>query len=130
MKIGFIGTGVMGSAMIGHLMNAGFEVNIYTRTKSKAEELLKNGAIWQDTPKKVAENSDVVITIVGYPSDVEEVYFGKDSIIEGIKAGSIVVDMTTSTPTLAKKIYEEFKKIGYKIVLHDFVWQLRSDKFE
>ncbi|MCZ0702714.1 3-hydroxyisobutyrate dehydrogenase [Natronobacillus azotifigens] len=104
--IGFIGTGVMGKSMAQNLINAGYEVHIYTRTKAKAETLLQAGATWHDHVASLAHVSDIVITIVGYPSDVEEVYFGSDGIIENAKAGSYLIDMTTSKPTLAKKIAE------------------------
>ena len=76
-KIGFIGLGVMGGAMAEHLLEAGFELTVYNRTKKKAETLLSKGAKWADTPAAAAKNSDVVITMVGYPEDVEEVYLGK-----------------------------------------------------
>src|SRR4051795_10506783 len=105
--IGFIGTGVMGKSMASHLLSAGFPMIVYNRSKEKAEELLQKGAIWVSTPMEVAQQANVIFTIVGYPKDVEEVYLGKQGIIANANAGSYVVDMTTSTPTLAKKIYEE-----------------------
>lgn len=111
MKIGFIGTGVMGASMVKHLLEAGYEVHVYNRTKEKTDALVEKGAIWQDTPREIAEVSDVIFTIVGYPKDVEEVYFGKDGIFEGLSAGKIIIDMTTSTPALAVKIAEEAEKI-------------------
>ena len=83
-KIGFIGTGVMGSSMVKHLLNAGYLVTVYNRTKEKAQAVIDAGAIWANTPKEVANQSDVVLTIVGYPTDVEEVYFGEDGIFEGL----------------------------------------------
>ena len=103
-KIGFIGTGIMGAAMAGHLMKAGFEVSVYNRTKSKAEGLLAQGAKWCATAGECAENQDVVITIVGYPKDVEETYLGKDGIVAKAAPGTYLVDMTTSSPVLAEKI--------------------------
>ncbi len=112
MKIGFIGTGVMGRSMINHLINGGHELYIYTRTKSKAIPLLASGATWCDTPKEVALQTDVIITIVGYPKDVEAIYFGENSISEGLSAGMIVIDMTTSTPDLAIKIAQTFKQLN------------------
>lgn len=108
--IGFIGLGVMGKSMALNLMQKGYRLNVYTRTKEKAGELLEKGAHWQNTPKEIAENAEIIITMVGYPRDVEGVYFGKDGIFSVAKEGTIVIDMTTSTPTLAKKIYEEGKK--------------------
>ena len=76
--IGFIGTGVMGKSMAGHLLKAGYPVYVHTRTKEKATELLDKGAVWAATTKEIAENANVIITIVGYPSDVEEVYLGEN----------------------------------------------------
>lgn len=102
--VGFIGTGVMGKSMAGHLMNAGYPVHVYTRTKEKADELLQKGAVWTDTPKEIATNCDVIITMVGYPKDVEEIYLGADGLIAHAKEGSYLIDMTTSSPQLAQKI--------------------------
>lgn len=105
-NIGFIGTGVMGSGIINNLLNENYNINVYTRTKSKALPLVEKGANWLDTPKDVALNSDVIITMVGFPQDVEKVYFSEDGIFAGISANKIIVDMTTSKPSLAKKIGE------------------------
>ncbi len=105
--IGFVGTGVMGKSMAGHLLRAGYQVLVFNRTKARAEELIQMGAVWQDTVAELAARSNVIITMVGYPKDVEEVYFGKDGIISHAKSGSYLVDMTTSAPALAKKIYDE-----------------------
>src|SRR5690606_13698101 len=110
--IGFIGIGVMGKSMVRNLLKEGYSVFVYTRTKEKAEDLLNEGAEWKATPKEVAESSDVIITMVGYPHDVESVYFDADGIFSGAGKGKVVIDMTTSTPTLAKKIFEEAKKLG------------------
>ncbi|MBD8005699.1 NAD(P)-dependent oxidoreductase [Bacillus norwichensis] len=110
-KIGFIGIGVMGNSMVRNLMGNGYPVFIYTRTKEKAEDLLSEGASWKPSPKEIAEEADIIITMVGYPYDVEHVYFGKDGIFEGGAKGKVVIDMTTSTPTLAKQIFEEAKKL-------------------
>jgi 3-hydroxyisobutyrate dehydrogenase len=110
--IGFIGTGVMGKSMAGHLMNAGYAVTLFTRTKAKADDLVKKGAAWSDSVREVAQKADVIFTIVGYPGDVEEVYLGEDGIIANGKSGSYLIDMTTSTPSLAKKIYEQAKARG------------------
>ena len=104
-KVGFIGTGIMGAAMAGHLMDAGFSVSVYNRTKSKAQALIERGAKWCDTISECATGQDVVITIVGYPKDVEQVYLGAGGIIESAKAGAYLVDMTTSSPILAEKIF-------------------------
>jgi 3-hydroxyisobutyrate dehydrogenase len=104
MKIGWIGTGVMGSSMAGHLQQAGHELYVFNRTKGKAQGLLDRGASWCDTPAKVASNSEIVFTIVGLPSDVEEVYLGEVGIFAGEGPCKIVVDMTTSRPSLAQEI--------------------------
>lgn len=105
--IGFVGTGVMGKSMAGHLLSAGYQVLVFNRTKAKAEELIEKGAIWQDTVAELAARSNVIITLVGYPKDVEEVYLGKAGIIGHAKSGSYIVDMTTSAPGLAKEIYDQ-----------------------
>ncbi|WP_407933961.1 NAD(P)-dependent oxidoreductase [Aquibacillus rhizosphaerae] len=102
--IGFIGTGVMGKSMASNLLLAGYKVNIYTRTKSKANLLLEHGAVWKDSVADLTVGSDVIITIVGYPNDVEEVYLGDNGIIKNAKSGTIAIDMTTSSPKLAEKI--------------------------
>lgn len=109
--IGFIGTGVMGQGMVSNLLQNGYQVNVYNRTRSKAEPLIEKGAIWRDTPQKVAENVDVTITIVGYPDDVEAVYL-KDGILDAAAEGAIVIDMTTSSPQLAESIAEAARKKG------------------
>jgi len=109
-KIGWIGVGVMGSSMCGHLIDKGFTATVYTRTKSKADDLLAKGATWAATPKEVAEQSDVVFAIVGFPSDVREVMLGADGALAGCKSGNILVDMTTSEPSLAVEIAEAAKK--------------------
>ncbi|WP_010651784.1 NAD(P)-dependent oxidoreductase [Oceanobacillus massiliensis] len=105
--IGFVGTGVMGKSMAANLMNEGYSVNVYTRTREKAQDLLTNGAKWMDTVAELASASDVIITMVGYPSDVEEVYYGEQGILENARTGTFAVDMTTSKPALAKDIHEK-----------------------
>jgi len=110
--IGFIGIGVMGRSMAGHLLNAGYPLHVHNRTQAKAQDLLDKGAQWQDSPGKVAAVSDVIITIVGFPNDVEAVYLGDDGILTNAKAGSTVIDMTTSCPDLAQKIAEQAKTKG------------------
>ncbi len=104
-RIGWIGTGVMGGAMCGHCMRKGFSATIHTRTREKAAALLEKGASWADSPRAVAEASDVVFTMVGFPSDVREVVLGEDGVLSGARGGSILVDMTTTEPTLAREIY-------------------------
>ncbi len=111
-KVGFIGTGVMGKSMAGHLRTAGYEVHIYTRTKSKAEDLLAQGAVWQDTPSELAAVCQVIITMVGYPSDVEALYLGEDGLIAKGKTGAYLIDMTTSSPSLAQRIHQAATKRG------------------
>lgn len=111
-KIGFIGTGVMGSGIINNLLNANYDVDIYTRTESKAEPLIAKGAKWFANPKDVAENAEIIFSMVGFPQDVDDVYFKDNGIFAGISQGKIIVDMTTSTPTLAKRIGEHATKIG------------------
>ncbi|WP_175486843.1 NAD(P)-dependent oxidoreductase [Sediminibacillus halophilus] len=110
--IGFIGSGVMGKSMAANLMEAGFPLNVYTRTKTKADELLEAGAVWKESAADLAAESDVIITIVGYPSDVEEVYFGDNGILAHARSGSFVIDMTTSKPKLAERISKEASKKG------------------
>lgn len=103
-RIGWIGTGVMGSSMCGHLMAAGYATTVYSRTRSKAEALIGKGAAWAATPRAVAENSDVVFSIVGFPADVREVTLGANGSLAGARAGAVLVDMTTSQPALAVEI--------------------------
>lgn len=110
--IGFIGTGVMGKSMAGHLLAAGFPLMVYTRTKGKSLELLEKGASWAETPKELAQKADVILTMVGYPADVEEVYLGENGLIKNGKKGSYMIDLTTSAPSLAEKIYKYAKENG------------------
>lgn len=107
MRIGWIGTGVMGASMAGHLLSAGYPVTVYNRTKSKADQLLANGAVWAESPVEVARQSDIVFSIVGYPSDVEATLIGENGALHGLQQGGILCDMTTSSPTLAKRIATE-----------------------
>lgn len=106
-KIGFIGVGVMGKSMAANLQNAGYLISVYTRTKEKANALIDNGATWKNSIAELAQTTDVIITMVGYPSDVEEVYFGENGILKNAKSGSYVIDMTTSKPSLAVEIYKQ-----------------------
>lgn len=108
-KIGWIGTGLMGKPMAHHLVNAGYTVNVTNRTKNKALSLIDAGCQWFESPAELAKNSDVIITIIGYPKDVEAVYFGKNGIFNGIRPGTILVDMTTTKPSLAIAISEKAK---------------------
>lgn len=109
-KLGWIGTGVMGRSMCGHLLDAGYSVAVTNRTREKAESLIDRGAAWADSPRAVAEASDVVFTIVGYPRDVREVILGDDGVLAGSKPGNVIVDMTTSEPTLAVEIAEQARQ--------------------
>jgi len=114
--VGFIGTGVMGKSMAFHILQAGFPLVVYTRTKEKAAELLEAGAKWAESPKELAEKADVIISIVGYPKDVEEIYLGENGVITNGKEGTYIIDMTTSKPSLAKKLFIEGKKKGMKVL--------------
>jgi 3-hydroxyisobutyrate dehydrogenase len=111
-RIGWIGTGVMGRWMCQHLMNKGYATTAYNRSRDKARPLLDAGAAWGDTPKAVAERSDVVFAIVGFPKDVREVFLGGQGALAGSRAGAALVDMTTSEPSLAREIYEAAKAKG------------------
>jgi 3-hydroxyisobutyrate dehydrogenase len=111
-KIGWIGTGVMGRWMCQHLISAGCPATVYNRTRAKAQPLLDAGAVWADTPRELAERSEVVFAIVGFPPDVREVFLGQDGALNGSKPGSVLVDMTTSEPTLAREIHACTKAKG------------------
>lgn len=112
MKIGFIGVGVMGGPMVLNLMKKGFDVSVYSRTKAKAEAVMAAGAHWCDTVAEAARGRDAVITIVGYPKDVEEVYFGEGGIIANADKGTVLIDMTTTSPKLSQRIYAEAAAAG------------------
>ncbi len=112
MKLGFIGTGVMGNSLVKHLLDDKHEVSIYTRTAKKAENLVEAGAVLVDSPQQVAENSEVIFTMVGYPSDVEQVYFGEQGLLANAKKGTVLVDMTTSQPKLAQRIFDTATEKG------------------
>ena len=111
-RVGWVGTGVMGRWMCQHAMNKGFKATVYNRSKDKAQPLLDAGARWAATPLEVARNSDVVFAIVGFPKDVREVFLGPEGALAGCKAGTVLVDMTTSDPTLAREIYDAAKAKG------------------
>ena len=111
-RIGWIGTGVMGLSMCGHLMNAGHPATVYNRTRAKAEALLARGAAWAESPRAVAQASDVVFTMVGFPDDVRRVYFEPDGVLAGLAPGAIAVDMTTTSPSLAVEIFEAARGQG------------------
>jgi len=105
-RIGWIGTGVMGSSMCGHLLTAGYGVTIHTRTRSKAQPLLDRGAQWAESPRAVAAESDILFTMVGFPQDVRQVYFGETGVLAGAQPGTVFVDMTTTDPALSCEIAE------------------------
>ena len=103
-RIGWIGTGVMGSSMCGHLLTAGYRVTVHSRTQSKAQSLLDRGAQWAESPRAVATQSDVIFTMVGFPQDVRAVYFDETGILAGTRAGMVLIDMTTTQPSLSRDI--------------------------
>lgn len=115
-RVGFIGIGVMGNSMAKHILKAGYPLTVYSRTKEKCQEILSNGAQWAESPKALAQVSDIIITMVGFPSDVEEIYLGEDGLIESAHKGAYLIDMTTSAPTLAKELYEQGKTKGIHIL--------------
>lgn len=114
--VGFAGLGVMGRSMAGHILDAGYDLLVYNRTKEKAKNLIERGAVWKDDPRSLAEGSDVVITMVGYPADVEQVYLGKGGLLEGARPGAVLIDMTTSSPGLAVKIAEAARAKGVDVL--------------
>jgi 3-hydroxyisobutyrate dehydrogenase len=111
-RIGWIGTGVMGASMAGHLLRAGYSVIVFNRTRARAEGLLDAGAEWAASPRAVAEQADVTFTIVGHPYDVRDVVLGERGTLAGAAAGKILVDMTTSEPALAVEIWERARRQG------------------
>jgi 3-hydroxyisobutyrate dehydrogenase len=110
--IGFIGLGIMGRSMAGHLLDAGYPIHVYNRTRSKADGLVAAGATWHESPAAVAASADVTITMVGYPADVEATYFGEPGLIHSSRPGSYLIDMTTSEPDLAVRIAMESEARG------------------
>ncbi len=111
-KIGWIGSGVMGNAMCGHLLAAGHQISLFNRTRSKAESLVAKGAQWCESPLAVARASDIVFSMVGFPVDVEQVLLSDRGVLAGAKPGMFLIDMTTSSPDLARKIYTAAKELG------------------
>ncbi|QLY80954.1 NAD(P)-dependent oxidoreductase [Clostridium intestinale] len=110
--VGFIGTGVMGRSMASNILNGGYKLLVNNRTKKSADTLVEKGAVWKDSIADLAKEADVIITIVGYPNDVEDIYFREDGILNNCKKGTIVIDMTTSKPSLAQRIFNEAKAKG------------------
>src|SRR5438477_12945721 len=111
-RIGWIGTGVMGRWMCQHLLNKGYKATVYNRSRDKAKPLLDAGATWGDSPRAMAERADVVFAIVGFPTDVREVFLGPQGALAGSRAGMVLVDMTTSEPSLAREIDAAAKAKG------------------
>ncbi len=106
LSVAFIGTGIMGAPIAGHILDAGYPVTVNNRTKSKAAALIERGAVWADTPADAVANADVVFTMVGYPSEVEELYLAGDGLLACTKPGAVLIDLTTSSPELARDIAE------------------------
>lgn len=112
LSVAFIGTGIMGAPIAGHILDAGYPVTVNNRTKSKAAALIERGAAWADTPADAAANADVVFTMVGYPSEVEELYLAGDGLLACTKPGAVLIDLTTSSPELARDIAEAAQVSG------------------
>ena len=110
--VGFVGIGVMGRSMAGHLLRAGYKLHVHNRTRSKADDLVREGAVWEDSPAALARRCNVIITIVGFPRDVEQVYLGEDGLIANAAKGTCLIDMTTSSPGLAVRIESEARGRG------------------
>ncbi len=115
-KIGFIGLGIMGKSMARNLMKAGFELNIYARTKAKVEDIISEGAIFHESIRECVKGCEAVISIVGYPADVEEIYLDPGNILDSAEPGAYLIDMTTSSPTLAGKLYEKGTARGFHVL--------------
>lgn len=115
-RVGWIGTGVMGGSMAGHLLRGGFAVTVTTRTRERADDLVSAGATWADTPAEVAASSDIVFSMVGYPSDVREVLLGPTGALSGARSGSVLVDMTTSEPALAVEVASAAATTGVHVL--------------
>lgn len=105
-KVAFIGTGIMGAPIAGHILDAGYDLTVYNRTKAKTDDLVARGAHWADSPAAAAADADVVFTMVGFPTDVEEIYLSSDGLLQSSKPGAYLIDLTTSSPELARDIAE------------------------
>ena len=115
-RIGWIGTGVMGSSMCGHLLTARYRVTLHSRTRSKAQPLFDHGAQWAENPRAVTSESDVLFTMVGFPQDVRTVYFGETGVLAGARAGMVLIDMTTTQPSLSREIAESASAKGLSAI--------------
>lgn len=115
-KIGFIGVGIMGKSMVRNLMKEGFELHIYARNKGKVEDIIAEGAMFHDSIKDCVKECEAVITMVGFPKDVEEVYFDAGNILDSAKQSTYLIDMTTTSPQIAEKVYTEGKKNGFHVL--------------
>ena len=115
-KIGFIGVGIMGKSMVRNLMKSGFELHIFARNKEKVQDVIDEGAVFHGSIAECVKDAEAVITIVGFPKDVEEVYFDSGNILDSAKKGAYLIDMTTTSPALAEKIYSEGTKRGFKVL--------------
>lgn len=115
-QIGFIGVGIMGKSMVRNLMKAGYDLHIYARTKSKVEDVISEGAVFHESISDCVKGCEAVITIVGFPRDVEEVYFDEGNILDSAEEGAYLIDMTTTSPQIAEKLYEEGKKRGFHVL--------------
>ncbi|HIT59916.1 MAG TPA: NAD(P)-dependent oxidoreductase [Candidatus Fimousia stercorigallinarum] len=115
-KIGFIGVGIMGKSMVRNLMKAGYELHIFARTKSKVEDVISEGAIFHDTIGDCVKDVEAVITMVGFPQDVEEIYYDPMNILDSAKEGTYLVDMTTTSPMIAAQLHENGKKRGFHVL--------------
>lgn len=115
-KTGFIGVGIMGKSMVRNLMKAGYEVHIYARNREKVTDVEKEGAVFHDTIKECVKDCEAVITIVGFPADVEEVYFDSGNILDSARKGAYLIDMTTTSPQISEKIYAEGTKRGFHVL--------------
>ena len=115
-KVAWIGVGIMGKSMVRNLMKAGFELHIYARTRAKVEDVIGEGAVFHDTIGDCVKGCEAVITMVGFPKDVEEVYFTPGNILDSAEPGAYLIDMTTTSPALAEKLHAEGVKRGYRVV--------------
>lgn len=129
-KIGFIGVGIMGKSMVRNLMKAGYELHIYARTKAKVEDVIGEGAIFHETISECVKDCEAVITIVGFPQDVEEVYFDSGNILDSAKKGAYLIDMTTTSPQIAEKLYEEGTKRGFHVLDAPVTGEIRGQEKE